>query len=70
MNTTTKWILILITFIILAWALFGLELWAKEWKDLFFYMDNWLLFVGLLIFVMIAKKIAEIVLKAEVRTLK
>jgi hypothetical protein len=70
MNKTIKWIIILLTFIVIIWVLFGLELWAGEWKDLFFYMDNWLLFVGLFIFVMVAKKIATWVLQTEIRTLK
>jgi len=70
MNKTTKWIIILITFIAILWVLFGLELWAREWRDLFFYMDNWLLFVGLFIFVMVAKKIGSWVLQTEMKTLK
>jgi len=70
MNKTIKWIIILITFIVLVWALFSLELWATEWKDLFFYMDNWLLYVGLFIFIIVAKKIGTWVLTTEVRTLK
>ena len=70
MNKTIKWIIILITFIVILWALFGLELWATEWKDLFFYMDNWLLFVGLFIFIMIAKKIGAWAITTEMKTLK
>jgi len=67
MNKTTKWIIVLVTFIVIIWALFGLELWAGEWKDFFFYMDNWLLWVGLFIFVMVAKKIASWVIVAETK---
>lgn len=67
MNKTIKWIIVIITFIVIVWALFGLELWAGEWKDLFFYMDNWLLWIGLFIFVMVAKKIASWVIIAETK---
>lgn len=65
-----KWIIILATFAIIIWLLFELQIWAKEWKDLFFYMDNWLLFVGLFIFVMVAKKIASWLLTTEMKVLK
>ena len=70
MNKTKKWIIILITFILVLWALFAFEIWAHEWKDLFFYTDNWLLFVGLFIFIMIAKKIGGMVITAEMRAFK
>ena len=70
MNKTKKWIIILITFIIILWALFAFEIWAAEWKDLFFYMDNWLLFVGLFIFLMIAKKIGSWAITTEMKVLK
>lgn len=66
----TKWILILATFAIIIWLLFGLELWSKEWKDLFFYMDNWTLFIAIIIFVLVAKKIASWVLTTEIKVLK
>ena len=32
-----KWALIIVTFAIIIWLLFNLEIWAREWKDLFFY---------------------------------
>ncbi|HPM85741.1 MAG: hypothetical protein PHY04_02215 [Candidatus ainarchaeum sp.] len=66
----TKWIIILITFGVIIWLLFGLEIWAKEWKDLFFYYDNWILFIGLIIFAIIAKKIASWVLTTELKVIK
>ena len=46
----TKWALIIVTFAIIIWLLFNLEIWAREWKDLFFYQDNWILFVALFVF--------------------
>ena len=70
MNKTIKWIIILITFIAVLWVLFGFEIWAAEWKDLFFYMDNWLLYVGLFIFIMLAKKIGSMVITTEMKMLK
>ncbi len=70
MNKINKWIIILITFIVIVWALFSLELWAHEWKDFFFYMDNWLLFAGLFIFLMIAKKIASWAITTEMKVFK
>ena len=70
MSKTIKWIIILGTFIVILWILFGFELWAHEWKDLFFYMDNWLLFVGLFIFIMLAKKIGSMVITTEMKMLK
>ena len=70
MSKTIKWIIILLTFIVILWILFGFEIWAAEWKDLFFYMDNWLLFIGLFIFIILAKKIGSMVITTEMKILK
>jgi hypothetical protein len=65
-----KWLIVIITLAVIVSILFNLELWAGEWKDLFFYMDNWLLWIGLIIFVIVAKKIATWILQTEIRVMK
>ncbi|MGI6589863.1 MAG: hypothetical protein ACOX1V_04355 [Candidatus Iainarchaeum sp.] len=66
----TKWALIIVTFAIIIWLLFNLEIWAREWKDLFFYQDNWILFVALFVFLVVAKKIASWVLVTQLKVMK
>ena len=62
--------IIIVTFAIIIWLLFNLEIWAREWKDLFFYQDNWILFVALFVFLVVAKKIASWVLVTQLKVMK
>lgn len=44
-----KWTLLIVGFFLALWLLWQIELWSKEWKDLFFYQDNWIMFIFLVI---------------------
>jgi len=44
-------VLLLVSVLIVLFVLFNIELWASEWKDLFFYQDNWLMY--LFVFIMV-----------------
>ena len=46
-----RWILIGITILIVGALTFAVETWAKDFKDLFFYMNDWTswIFVGLFV---------------------
>ena len=63
-------IVLLATLLIVLWALFNLELWAKEWKDLFFYQDNWLMFGFVLVMVFAVGMIIKKLFVAEYKMLK
>ncbi len=65
-----SWLVIIITFIAIIWVLFSFEIWADEWKKLFFYLDRWEMWVGLLIAAYILKKIVSWILVTEIRMLK
>ncbi|MFA5125371.1 MAG: hypothetical protein WC462_00005 [archaeon] len=63
-----NFILIVVSLITVLWLLFNIELWSHDWKALFFYQDNWVMFLFLLIIAfavgMIIKKIFVIEFKA------
>lgn len=65
-----NWIVIIISILIVAAIIFSINLWAREWKDLFFYLDDWRMWVILIVIVYLIKKILEKLLIAEVRLLK
>lgn len=65
-----SWMIIIITLLAVAAISFSIDLWANEWKDLFFYLDNWWMWIIIFIAVYVVKKILEWVLRAEVRVLR
>ena len=65
-----KLLLFLATGAIVVWVLFSIDLWAGEWKDLFFYQDNWLFYIFLIIMVMAVGLIIKKLLIVEYRLLK
>ena len=66
----TSWFIIIITLLIVAALSFSIDLWAREWKDLFFYLDDWRMWIIIFVGILVIKKILEWALKAEVRVLK
>ncbi|MFA6399978.1 MAG: hypothetical protein WCW44_06485, partial [archaeon] len=40
-----KWTIIILSIILVAAIIFNLERWAGDWKDLFFYQDNWIMYI-------------------------
>lgn len=65
-----NWIVIIASILIVAGILFSLERWAGEWKNLFFYQDNWIMLLFLIIMVFAISGIIKWFLKAEVKILK
>jgi len=70
MNRLIRWMIILISFAIVLWALWGIERWAGEWKDLFFYQDNWLMYIFLFALALIVGTIIKKFFAREVIVLK
>ena len=66
----TSWLIIIITLLGVAALTISIDKWAGEWKDLFFYLDNWWMWVVVFAAVWVVKKLLEWFLKAEVRVLK
>jgi len=46
-----NWALLLASVLVVLFVLFNFEIWAAGWKDLFFYQDNWLMYLFLTIMV-------------------
>jgi hypothetical protein len=65
-----NWIVFIVSFCVLAWFLINVNLWGEAWKDLFFYTDNWLMWAGLFIGLILLKEIVSRFLKLELRILK
>jgi hypothetical protein len=65
-----NWAILIVTFLAVIWVLFQIELWAHDWKDLFFYQDNWLMYVFLLIMVLAVGMIIKKLYKIEFHYLK
>ena len=70
MGKLINWTIILISLAIVLWLLWGLERWAGEWKDLFFYQDNWLMYIFLFIMAMVVGTIIKKFFAREVVVLK
>lgn len=66
----TKLLLLLVSAGIVLWALFNIELWAHEWKDLFFYQDNWLFYIFLTIMAIVVGMIIKKLFIVEYKLLK
>jgi len=66
----TSWMLIIVTIIAVAALTIRIDSWATEWKDLFFYLDRWELWVAVIVAVWVLKQIIDWVWRAEVRLLK
>jgi hypothetical protein len=66
----TSWIVIIITILVVAALTVRVDAWATEWKDIFFYIDRWELWVVVVIAAWVAKEIITWAWKAEVRLLK
>ena len=64
-NKLINWAILLITFIVVVWLLFNIDLWAGDWKNLFFYQDNWIMYVYLAIMVTIIGAITKKVFLIE-----
>ncbi|MEI7961169.1 MAG: hypothetical protein WCI04_02435 [archaeon] len=66
----TSWLIIIISILLVAAISFSIDLWAGEWKDLFFYLDDWRMWIVIFVTIWVVKKILEWALKTEVRVLK
>ncbi|MFA6268745.1 MAG: hypothetical protein WCW13_05255 [archaeon] len=66
----TKWIFIIFSILIVAWALFSIDKWASDWKGLFFYQDNWIFYGFVVVMVFAVSGIIQWILKTEVKILK
>jgi len=66
----SNWIVFLASFAVLAWILITLNIWGEQWKDLFFYLDNWVMWVGLFVGLIFLKMFFSWVLKLELKVLK
>ncbi|MCX6803621.1 MAG: hypothetical protein NTY48_03550 [Candidatus Diapherotrites archaeon] len=64
------WIILAISILIVAAATIVIDKWASEWKNLFFYMDDWRMWIILFVFIYLVKKILEKLLIVEARILK
>ena len=64
------WGILIITILVVAALSFYLDLWAGEWKNQFFYLDNWWMWVVVVAAVWVIKKIFDWTWKAELRLLK
>jgi hypothetical protein len=70
MSKLIKWTVILISFFIVLWALWNLERWAGEWKDLFFYLDDWTMYVLVALIVIVLGALIKKLFITEVKVLK
>lgn len=66
----TSWLIIIITILLVAALSFSLDRWASGWQGLFFYLDDWRMWIVVAIAVWVIKKIFDWVWRAEVRMLK
>ncbi|MFA5931445.1 MAG: hypothetical protein WC821_03985 [archaeon] len=65
-----KLLLFLASGVIVVWILFSIDLWAGEWKDLFFYQDNWLFYIFLAVMALIVGMIIKKLFVIEYKLLK
>lgn len=65
-----SWVMIIITILVVAVVTIKIDAWATEWKDLFFYLDKWELWIAVVVAVWVVKKIIDWTWRAEVRLLK
>ncbi|VVB75595.1 Uncharacterised protein [uncultured archaeon] len=65
-----SWLVIIISILAVAYLFFTIDLWAGQWKDLFFYLDDWRMWIVVFFIVWLIKKVVEWVLITEVRLLK
>ena len=65
-----SWIVIIVSILAVAWLSISIDSWAGEWKSLFFYLDDWKMWVIVIVIVWLIKSLAEWFLKMEVRVLK
>jgi len=70
MSKLINWTIILISLVLVLWFLWGLERWAGEWKDLFFYQDNWGFYIFLFIMTIVIGTIIKKIFAREVILLK
>jgi len=62
--------LLIASFIAVLWILFSIDLWSGEWKNLFFYQDNWIMFLFLLIMAFVVGAIIKKIFVIEFKALK
>jgi uncharacterized membrane protein YcjF (UPF0283 family) len=65
-----SWITIIILLSATLWLLFNIELWAKEWRDMFFYQDNWIMLTFVIIMVIAIGMIIKILFRESFKVLK
>jgi len=65
-----SWTIIILSILLVAALFFSIDLWAGEWKDLFFYLEDWRMWVIIFVFVYLVKEIIQRLLIAEVKVLK
>jgi len=63
-------ILIIGTLIFVAWITFSFQIWAGEYKDLFFYLNDWKSWVMLTVFIFALGGIFKWLLMEEVKLTK
>lgn len=66
----SSWIIFIASIIIVCAILIPLSFWFDEWKDRFFYLDDWRMWAALFIGFMIIRSIYAWALKTELRVLK
>lgn len=62
--------ILIASFIGVLWILFNIDLWSSEWKNLFFYQDNWVMFLFLLIMAFVVGMIIKKIFVIEFKALK
>jgi uncharacterized membrane protein YcjF (UPF0283 family) len=65
-----NWIVLAALLIIVLWALFSIEIWAKDWQDLFYYQDNWVMLAFVVIMVLAAGTAIRTLFRESFRALK
>jgi uncharacterized membrane protein YcjF (UPF0283 family) len=61
-----RYFLIIVTFCIAAVLTFQFYIWSAEFKDLFFYQDDWISYIMVFVFVMAITGVFKWLLKEEI----
>ena len=63
----TRWILLSITIVIALYFLFQLEIWGAEYKDIFFYLNDWNSYIAAFALILSVSMILKWFVKWEIR---
>ncbi len=66
----TGWIIFLISLAIVAWIIIMLNAWASEWRNLFFYLDDWRMYAVVFVLIYVINYFLRKFLLLETRILK